>query len=113
MPSNTEVLCTVYNYANKKNHNLVSRVSPLPVGKRRGPGNEVEKIMGAFHSTKISGGPIEWNRIFSGKDFPKFRTTFSVFLKSGNFGIFENSRVPFKSFQSDCLNTYDKRRQEA
>ena len=56
---------------------------------------------------------IEWNRVFSGKDFRKFKTTFSVFPKSGNFGIFENSRVPFKSFQSDCLNTYDKRRQEA
>ena len=31
---------------------------------------------------------IEWNGIFSGKDFRKFRTNFSVFPKSGNFGIF-------------------------
>ena len=56
---------------------------------------------------------IEWNRIFSGNYFRKFRTTFSVFSKRGNFGIFENSRVSFKSFQSDCLKTYEKRRQEA
>ena len=66
-------------------------------------------MVGAFHSTKfskISGGNRMEQDLFRNKI-----SKISVFPKSGNFGIFENSRVPFKSFQSDCLNTYDKRRQ--
>ena len=75
---------------------------PLSPGEKKNAPVTSLEVMDAFHSTKFSkisdGNRMELSR----KDFRKFKTTFSVFPKSGNFGIFENSRVPIKSFQWDC-----------
>ena len=58
--------------------------------------NWVLSIQRKFRKFRVE---IQWNRIFSGKDFRKFRTTFSVCPKSENFGIFE--KFAFHSWNSD------------
>ena len=51
---------------------------------------------------KFQGG-IEWNSIFSGKDFRKFRTTFSA-VPDLKWKPTENKPVPFENEISDNSN---------